>query len=57
MSFESFRRYIEKKGIEARRFDEALERMRNIAYYLIASVSGKIGRSQHTFEVVDFYKR
>jgi tubulin monoglycylase TTLL3/8 len=51
MNFEGFKKYLEKQNIPEFKFDEAFKRMKNIAYYLIASVSPKIKRYQYTFEV------
>ena len=51
MSFMGFRKYLTKMGIVPAAFDEAYERMRSIAYHLVASVSQKILRKQYTFEV------
>jgi hypothetical protein len=51
MSFPSFRKYLFKKGFASNAFDKAYDKMKNIAYYLIASTSPKIRRKQYTFEV------
>ena len=49
MSFANFRKYIGKNGFEAHRFDQSYNKMKLIAYYLIASTSHKIKRKQYTF--------
>ena len=49
MSFDGFRRYLKKNGYNNAAFDDSYEKMRNIAYDLIASVSHKIKRKQYTF--------
>lgn len=51
MSFATFRKYINKKGLPNTAFDQAYEHMKTIAFYLIASVSHKLRRRQYTFEV------
>jgi hypothetical protein len=51
MSFPNFRKYIAKNGFDGHKFDEAYNKMKLIAYYLIASTSPKIKRKQYTFEV------
>ena len=49
MSFDGFRKYLRKCGYASSAFDNAYEKMRNIAFYLIAAVSHKIRRKQYTF--------
>lgn len=49
MSFQGFKKYLEKQKIPEKKFDDAFKRMKTIAYYLIASVSPKIKRYQYTF--------
>ncbi len=49
MSFSNFKKYIAKMGIDSTKFDEAYNKMKSIAYYLIASTSNKIKRKQYTF--------
>jgi hypothetical protein len=51
MSFTSFKKYIAKIGFAESSFDNSYEKMKKIAYYLIAAVSPKIRRRQYTFEV------
>ena len=49
MTFEGFKKYLSKVGEKEEKFDETYERMKKIAYYMIASVSSKIKRKQFTF--------
>jgi hypothetical protein len=49
MSFNNFKKYISKMGMNSRDFDVSYEKMKSIAYYLIASVSPKMRRKQYTF--------
>ena len=51
MTFEGFKKYLSKVGEKEEKFDETYERMKKIAYYMIASVSSKIKRKQFTFEL------
>jgi predicted ATP-binding protein involved in virulence len=52
MSFPNFKKYISKMGFGSGEFDESYNKMKLIAYYLIASASPKIKRKQYTFEVM-----
>lgn len=52
LSFDGFRKYLERQKVPLNKFQDALKTMKTIAYYLIASVAPKIKRHQYTFEVI-----
>ena len=51
MNFNTFRRYLTKLGYPQTAFQNTYQKMKEIAYYLIASSCQKIKRKQYTFEV------